>query len=437
MFQIKLILVVSLAFATSANGNWPGWRGPNQNGSVDAKNLPVRFSTKQNVKWAIDMPGDSAATPAIWEDRVFATAVKSDDNLVALCIDRNNGSTVWQHKVGKGPKTDRRSTKASPSPVTDGEIVLFFFGTGDLIAYTLDGKKLWNTNVQKTHGDFAFLWTFSTSPLLYKGRVYLQVLQRNEPVKGVGGTGDGKPIASFVLIFDAKSGGLIKKHVRPSKARIEALEAFSTPIVANVDGKDQIVVVGGDCLTGHDPGTFEEIWRWGTWNPKRTHHWRLVPSSVYGEGVFLACAPKGAPVYAIKAGGKGDMSKNKSAIAWVSTDKAISSDVCTPAFYRGRFYVLNGEKRKISCVDPATGNVTWTGDLPGRLYRASPTVTDGKIYCINHSGMVTVLEAGDTYKVLHQVQIGGDKDTLNRASIAVSHGNLFIRTNSRLYCIGK
>ena len=137
------------------------------------------------------------------------------------------------------------------------------------------------------------------------------------------------------------------------------------------------MIAGGDCITGNSPENGEEFWRWGTWNPERITHWRLVPSPVTAGGVVVACAPKGSPVYAFKSGAKG--TQTDAVIAWKSSERDVSSDVCTPLFYKGRLYVLRGEQRPaISRVEPATGNVEWTGELGSRIkIEASSTGVEG------------------------------------------------------------
>src|SRR5262249_50940418 len=156
-------------------------------------------------------------------------------------------------------------------------------------------------------------------------------------------------------------------------------------------------------------------WRWGTWNPTHIGHWRLVPSPSAGGGVALACGPKDAPVYAVKLGGKGKLSNAE--LAWQSyvqnteeADKAarsleskdLSSDVPTPLFYDGKFYVLNGTKKKLLCVEPS-GKIVWSLDLKGKgIFQSSPTAADGKIYVMNFAGEVFVVQAGgDEPKLLH------------------------------------
>jgi len=164
-----------------------------------------------------------------------------------------------------------------------------------------------------------------------------------------------------------------------------------------------------------------------------------VPSPVAGGGVVLACAPKRAPVYAIKAGGEGNISANGKVWNSQGSRDGVSSDVCTPLFYHGSFFVLYGEGRDkmLSRVDPKSGSIQWATDLKSRsLFRASPTGADGKIYVQNHAGVVHVIDA-KSGSVLHRAEMGEPGDDQTRASVAIAHGRLFIRTNSRLFCIGK
>ena len=429
-------LAAFLALVGAQAGEWGNWRGPNYDGSTDEKNLPAKFSKTQNVQWSVKMDGPSAGTPVVWGNHVYVSSSNPDaKRLTANCYDRRTGELKWSHLVANGHRQDNRSDYASPSPVTDGQVVTFFYGDGALATFTPDGEELWSQNIQEKHGQFAFLWTFSTSPLIHNGTLYMQVLQRDTKV-GSKGSDDNR---SYLLALDPKTGKQLWKVYRPAKARSESLEAFSTPIPFNHNGRDEILIAGGDCLTGHDPKSGKELWRWGTWNPTRIGHWRLVPSPVAGGGVVLACAPKRAPVYAIKAGGEGNISASGKVWNSEGSRDGVSSDVCTPLFYQDSFFVLYGEGRDkmISRVDPKTGKIQWSTDLQSRsLFRGSPTGADGKIYVQNHAGTVHVIDA-KSGRLLHKAEMGESGDDQTRASVAIAHGRLFIRTNGRLYCIGK
>ena len=434
-FPTSLLLatsILTLALPGLAE-NWAQWRGPAFNGSSPEKNLSSEFSKTENVAWSLDLPGPSAAAPIIWGDRVFVSSGdKKEKSLVALCLDRKSGKVLWQHTVSAQYQRDSASNYASPSPVTDGKLVYFFYGNGDFVAFDFAGKKVWSRNIQTDYGDFAYQWTFSSSPLLHAGKLYLQVLQRDEPVHGKGKSGG----ESFLLALDPATGKTLWRHVRLCEAAAESRESFGTPLPFEHQGRKELVIVGGDCITGHDPATGKELWRWGTWNPNKIGHWRLVPSPTAGDGVLLASAPKNSPIFAVKAGGSGTL--DDSAIAWKGEPKeGLTSDVPTPMFYLGDFFVLSDVKKSLARVEPKTGKIKWSLSLPGnKKYEASPTGADGKIYLMNFAGDVTVVDAVKG-GVLGTVPLGEDGDDTTRSVIAVSQGQLFIRTNSKLYCIGK
>jgi len=424
-FLVFVLVAVSLTQAA----DWPHWRGPYFNGSTDEKNLPSDWSQTEGIAWSVDLPGCSAATPIIWGDRVFLSGVDSArDMLLAMCFDRTNGKPLWQRDIAKGISQDRRSTYAAGSAVTDGKIVVFFYGNGDLVCFDVNGRRKWARNIQDDYGPFAFLWTFGSSPTMVDGRVYVPAHGR--------GLRDRKN-ESYLLAVDPDTGKTLWRQIRPSKARQESREAFSTPIPFSFGDKRQLLITGGDALTGHDLETGKELWRWGTWNPRRITHWRLVPSPVAGEDIVLACAPKNAPVYAIRTGRTGVL--DDSAIAWVSRDvREISSDVPTPAFFDGDFFVLSDLRKSLSRVELRTGKAKWTIQTPGRAkYEASPLAADGKVYLINHAGEAAVIDAanGNVLKVVPMDNSSGSE--VVRASISAAYGQLFIRTTRKLYCVGK
>jgi len=433
----KLLLLASIpAFLTVARGeNWPQWRGPAFNGSSSEPNLPVEFSKTSNVKWTVSLPGTSAATPVIWNNHVFVSSTdEQTKTLHALAIDRQTGKIIWDHEVAVGFGRDDKSNFASPSPVTDGKIVVFLYGNGEVAAFDFSGKKLWGRSLEKDYGPFAYQWTYGASPTLYDGKLILQVLQRDEPVHGRGRTGGA--IDSYLLAVVPETGSNLWKYARPSEARMESHESYSTPIPFEHEGRKELLVTGGDCITGHSLKDGSEYWRWGTWNPTRITHWRLVPSAVVGSTTILICAPKNSPVYACKAGAKGV--QDDSVLAWKSSEREVTSDVATPLFYKGRFYVLKGEPRPaLSRIDPATGKVDWTGELDSRVkIESSPTGAGDKIYFQNFRGEVFVVAAADQFKLLNTIPMGDEGDDQLRSSIAVSQGCLFIRTGHKLYSVG-
>jgi outer membrane protein assembly factor BamB len=424
------MLLVAPVFAE----NWPQWRGPHFDGSSPETSLPEKLDPKTDAAWSTELPGPGAGTPVIWGDRVYLGALdRNTKKLYALCLNRANGTILWQKPVGLGALSNRMNDLASPSPITDGKTVWFYFGTGDLAAFDPEGNPLWARNIEKEHGKFNMLWLYSASPLLYGGKLYIPVLHRDTPVGPNGGAFSGTRADSYLLCLDPANGKDLWQVIRPTDAIAESREAYTTPIPVDVNGKTQIVVMGGDYLTGHDPETGAELWRFGSYNKDKSDTWRTVASACAGGGLVYCSPPKGgsrdASFYAVKPGG-GDGANAQE--AWKTG--IITTDVCVPLYYQDRLFVLNGDRKSLMCLDPKTGQKQWTAELGGpHVYRASPTGADGKIYCINERGDVCVVSADG--KILSKQSLGGEGTS--RSSIAVAEGQVFVRTADRLYAFAK
>ncbi|MEM9281328.1 MAG: PQQ-binding-like beta-propeller repeat protein [Verrucomicrobiota bacterium] len=437
-FRVFLLLNV-ISFGLLHQGlaeNWPNWRGPNFDGSSNEIGLPGKFSKEDGVVWRAPLPGPAGSTPIVWGDHVFLTSANEDSSgILAMCLSASTGDIKWSYQFSDDAMRDTRTNTAGPSAVTDGELVYFFTGSGDLAAYDFEGTQVWQRSIEDDYGPFAMQWTFSSSPQLAHQTLYLQILQRDEPVNERGNT-DG-PIDSFLLAMDPKTGDTKWRHIRPNQALKESKEAFSTPIPITHNGRNELLIAGGDCLTGHDPSTGEELWRWGTYNPGQVHHWRLVPTPVYGQGTILVCTPKKNPVHAISAGGSGDISSSGN--IWTSEGKEVTSDVPTPLFYDGYFYVLNGGTKFLSCLHPTSGKVLWTTRIDGKQkIESSPVGVDGKIYFMSQMGEVFVYSAGPEGGALINSTLFGVEQSVNiRSSIVPANGTLYIRTDDSLYAVRK
>ncbi len=431
------ILAFALFSTAAAHAeNWGQWRGPAFNGSSPEKNLPAKWSKTEGVKWSAPLPGASGATPAVWGDSVFVSSTDSSKNLLLFCLERKDGKLRWQKNVVEGGNIDKgRGNMASPSPVADGKTVYALYGTGDLVAFDFAGQELWKRNLGQDYGKFAIMWTYGSSPLLYGGKLYVQVLQRSPAppdYPGIAGAvGDRE---SYLLALDPATGKTLWKQARPTDARLESSESYASPIPhVGSDGKVQILLVGGDCVTGHDAATGVELWRGFGINRKRGEWMRVVPSPVSAAGLAIVCGPKKEQLVALKTDLKGDISD--SGLAW-SFDEKKTPDVCTPALYDNKLFVLDGDSQTLTCLDPKTGAKKWQGSLGDRtVIRSSPTVADGKFYAINEKGTVFVCGTGDEFRLLETIPMGGSEGT--RSSIAVSDGQLFIRTTDALHCVGK
>jgi len=427
--------VVLWAAAVAQAGNWPQWRGPAFNGSTAERPLPAKWTTTENIAWSTPLPGAAASTPIVWDDRVFLSGVdQARDELVAQCFDRTDGRLLWSHDVAQGTRRDHRSNYASNSPVTDGTRVVFFFGTGDLLCYDLTGRAVWTRNLERELGPFAYRWTLGTSPLLYGGTLYVQILQRDVPVEDRGRK--DRENRSFLLALDPATGRTRWQHFRPSAAAGESHESHTTPIPMSWQGQTQLLIAGGDAVSGHDPATGRELWRWDAWNPRLVQSWPLIASPVAVDGLAFVCVPKNQPIYAVRVDRQGKL--DDSAVVWNSrTERAVTSEVPTPALYDGDLFVVSDSRKSLTRLDPRTGKVRWTMRTPGLAkYEASPLAGDGRLYLINFAGEVVVVRASDGH-ILHQVTMDHPAENeMVRASIIAAHGQLLIRTTRRLYCVG-
>ena len=170
---------------------------------------------------------------------------------------------------------------------------------------------------------------------------------------------------------------------------------------------------------------------WGTWRNHKQEWWRLVPSQLLVMARFLSVHQK-SPVFSVSC----PQNNESPFLAWeTSGNKSITSDVPTPLFYNGHFFILSDLRKNLAKVSPDDGSLVWKLDLPGKYkWRSSPTGADKKIYIMNHNAEVLVVSSIDG-KILHSVKMGGDYDDQTRSSISLSDGQLFIRTNKNLYCI--
>ena len=395
--------------------NWPQWRGPNMNGFVAETNLPLRWSTTENVTWKLALPDFSGSTPIVWNDRIFLHVAEGTE-LYLLSVDRSRGVELWKKHLGGGNAKVRKQNMSSPSPVTDGRLVWVMAGTGVLKAFDVDGKQLWARDIQQEYGRFGLNWGYASSPLLHKGVLYVEVLH---------GMKTDDP--SYVLAIDAATGKTRWRVERPTDAISESPDAYTTPALLRYDNKEEIVVSGGDYVTGHDLATGAELWRAGGLNPNKDRNYRVVASPFVAGGMIFVSS-RVRPLIALRAGGRGDVSKSH--LVW-STDQG--PDVPTPATDGKYVYILN-DRGILWCRDAKTGAEIWGNQRvrPG-TYSASPLVADGKLYVTSEDGLTTVLEAGPVFKVLAE----NDLADYTLSSIAVSDGQLFVRTTQHLYCIGK
>jgi outer membrane protein assembly factor BamB len=406
-----LVIVASLAYAD----NWPQWRGPTMNGVSSEKNLPLAWTTEENIIWKLALPGFSGSTPIIWRDRIFLNVAEGSD-LYLWTVDRKSGTLAWKKLLGSGNVKMRKQNMSSPSPVTDGKSVYVMTGTGVLKAFDFSGKELWSRDLQREYGVFGLQWGYASSPLLVDNALYIQVLH---------GMKTDDP--SYVMRVDKTSGKTIWKVDRPTDAIMESPDSYTTPALLRYGKTVELVVTGGDCVTGHDLTTGKELWRANGLNPENNGNYRIVASPViFNEIIYAPTRVK--PLLALKAGGRGDITTSH--LLWSTLN---GPDVPTPITDGQYFYVVN-DRGIMWCLDAKTGaEIYGQQRLKPGAYSGSPVLADGKIYVTNEDGLTSVVRAGPKFEILAE-------NALNDyclSSPAISDGQIFIRTSQALYCIGK
>ena len=417
---LSLVVVAAGGFVTAIGisaENWPAWRGPLANGVSGEKNVPLKWSTEQNIAWKLAMPSRSGATPIIWGDRIFlnvATAMTTGD-LELWAVDRKKGEPVWKRPLGGGNNQQRKQNMSTPSPVTDGATVWVMTGTGILKAFDFGGTELWMRDIQKDYGRFGLNHGYGSSPLLHGDALYVQVLH---------GMRTDDP--SYILRIDKKTGKTTWRAERPTVAIQESPDSYTTPAVVKVGTAEELVITGGDVVTGHDLATGKELWRVNGLNPENNPFYRIVASPVvHGDTIIAPTRVK--PMLVIKAGGRGDVTKSH--VLW-SFDNG--PDVPTPV-NDGTYVYSVTDNGVMFCLDAKTGKEIYGRQrLRSGTYSGSLVLADGKLYVTNEDGVTSVVKAGPEFQILAENEF----QDYSLSSPAVSNGTMYFRTTKFLWAIG-
>ncbi|HVW36998.1 MAG TPA: PQQ-binding-like beta-propeller repeat protein [Pirellulales bacterium] len=396
-----------LAFGQARGENWPGWRGPQRTGISGESNLPLKWSEKEGELWKVELPGSGISNPIVWEDRVFVTASEGpkQDELQLICLARDDGRELWRLRLWGTAPTLYHATKsnmASASPVTDGEHVFAFYGTGDVFCVDFSGKLVWQRSLAGEYGEFENRFAATSSPLLYRELLLLQCDHYGD---------------SYVLAIDKATGADRWKADRP-----DAWLSWASPQLAPVGEGDEheLLVSGSHRLDAYDPLTGKKLWT------VRGMSRECIPTPLFGHGLIYASSGPNAQTFCIRPGGRGDVTASH--VVW-SNPRGVPFVPST--ILVGDFYYLVDDKGVGACLDAHSGKLMWRKRFGG-AFTASPVAGDGKIYFCDESGKTLVVAAdGKRYRELAQNQLGEPI----YASPAISQGCIFLRTTGHLYCI--
>ncbi len=395
---MKTFFFIALLFSFD---DWPEFRGPSGQGHSSERGLPLNWGETKNVKWKTAIPGKGWSSPVIKGDRIWlTTATDEGRSLRAVCVDLKTGAVLLNIELfrlkSSGPLHAKNSL-ASPTPVIEGDKVYLHFGANGTACITQTGEIVWKTKLDYDNGQHGA----GGSPVIYDNLLIVNC--------------DGQEM-QYVVALDKQTG-----KTRWRKYRTGA-QAYSTPLVVKLPAGDQLISIGAFRTFAYEPRTGKELW-----NVSYGDGFSNVPRPVYGHGLVYICTGFQQPaLLAVRVDGKGDVTK--SGVAW-SLKRSVSLTP-SPLLVGDELYLVS-DNGIATCVDAKTGAQHWQMRLGGN-HSASPIYADGRIYFLSEEGESTVIVPGKQFKALAKNQLDGQ--TL--ASMAVSSGSIFIRSQTHLYRLG-
>lgn len=432
------ILWLSLA-ATLPAADWLHWRGPGASGVAPDSTLPVRWSASDNVAWKAPLAGAGISTPIVSGDRVYVTSqigagVRREGNHPRLvqgadaaaqgeralgstrtgadartsflleAFSRSDGKRVWERRIdARGlltPVHDKHNL-ASSSPVTDGTLVFAWFGTGQIAAIGRDGAVVWERHLGEENGAFDIQWGHGSSPVVHGD---LLILLCDQPSK------------SYLLAVDTKTG-----KDRWKVDRGQGRSSYSTPLVVEGAFGTELVVNSNERVDAYDPRTGTHLWHTGETNRF------AIPSPVFHGGIIYASRGyRSGPYMALRPGGRGDITATHT--VWRA---ATGAPYVSSLLYYDRAIYMANDVGVISAIDAASGDRIWQERMEG-VFSASPVAGGGHVYFVSENGETIVLKAGRPPQLVARNALGERAV----ASPAISNGQIFIRTDEHVFCIG-
>lgn len=416
--SVTLMLLIAFSFFVShlfAEENWHSFRGPFANGHAAATNLPKVWSESKNIKWKTAIHGRGWSSPVIWKNQIWlTTATEEGKEHFAICVDRTTGKVIFDIKlfdVKEPRKIHSTNSYASCTPVIEeGRVYIHFGSYGTACLDTKNGKTIWKRNdlpCNHFRGP-------GSSPILHEEMLLIHY--------------DGFDY-QYIVALDKKSGKTLWKknrNVDHGTDNGDLMKAYGTPLLIDVNGKQQLISPAAHATLGLNPKTGNEIWR-------VTYGEHSVASRpLYNNGLlYLTTGFSKSTLMVVKPIGKGDMTKSH--VVWKAT-KSIPSKPSL-LIVDDLLYMVH-DRGVASCFEAATGKKVWQHRLKGR-FSSSPLYADGRIYFCNHDGKTVVIAPGRKFKQLAVNQLGKEKDDGFRASPAAMGNAIYLRNVHYLYRIEK
>lgn len=402
------LLITSISFA--AEPEWSGWRGPQQNGHASDASLPIKWGP-DSVVWKVPLKGKGQSSPVVSGDRIFLTSALDDGGQrMITCLRRSDGDELWSDIVWKGePEPSHKMNGwASSTCVTDGERVYAFFGRGGgLFCYSVEGKQLW----KKPLGEFESPWGTAACPMLF-GDLVIQNCDADTN--------------AFIAAFDKKTGNEVWRTKR------EDARGWSTPILIKAAGRDELVVNGHSGVRAYDPASGDELWYCKGFAGRGTP--TVTPA---GELLQIVCGLRG-DTYAVRPGGSGNVTKTH--MQWHSR-RNTARDLPSPIVIGNASLVMDMKRGAVTAYDTTNGEQRWherVADVAAAgQFCATPVAWNGVAFFVSESGKTYVIKPGEEMEIVATNDVNPDSSEIFRSSITPSKGQILLRSDRMLYCIGK
>jgi outer membrane protein assembly factor BamB len=402
------IVVLAASFVccspTLGEVNWPRLGGPAGSSHTAETGLPTSWTVDQLVYKAA-LKGFGQSAPCIWGDQIFlTTALDGGRQRMVFAVDRESGRILWEDIcwTGDPEATHNMNGHASATCATNGKVVIAFFGRGGLHGYSLEGKRLWSRDL----GTFEGPWGTAASPIFY-GDTVIQNCDSESP-------------ESSLLAVNWQTGETIWQTPR------EVIRGWSTPVVIKTPEREELILNSQVGVRSYDPKTGAELWWCEGFNG------RGEPLPAYAHGLLYSLNGQPGDIYAVRPGGSGNVTATHR--VWHTTRRA-GRDLPSPVVI-GNYVLGCSMAGVLVCYDATTGKELWKERI-GPKFSASPLVAEGRAYFQNEEGGTVVIEPGPKLKIVAESKLESDSDELFRSQIVPCQGQLFIRSNKFLYCIGK
>ncbi len=410
------LFVLSLSLTATAE-DWPAFRGPTGNGISNGKGFVTNWGPEENIKWKVKLAAPSNGSPIVSGGYVFLTLAEDDGQRRSLyCYNRKTGNEEWVNTVdfGKVMPTHKTNPHGSSTPAATKDRVVVWHSSAGLYCYDFGGKELWSRDL----GEFEHIWGYGGSPVIYNDMVLLHC-------------GPGARI--FVTAISLSDGKTIWETEEPRDGKGsrretgEPMGSWSTPVVAKVNGKDQIICTMHTRVNGYDPTDGKILWSCdGIRGPKGD---LAYSSPLVNDGFCVAIGGYSGPGIGFRIGGTGNITESNRIWRKEKNPQSIGSGV----FLGKHVFRPNAGPGTVDCLVAETGKINWTARAAGTCW-GSMVLADGNLYVTNQGGSTLVFKPNsDEFEEVAQNKLG---ETCN-STPAFSDGDIFIRTHQHLYCIGK